>query len=112
MATRHYLHWNDERRLGAEGKAEAIDNGIAWKPGHGCAERVRNKHREYGILCPRLYVAVASFKCDVTSGKPADLRRMGDGARCEYLCFAHFAEQFGRLPEFNNKKDSPKGKNR
>ena len=97
---------------GLKGRLKQFDNGIAWKPGHGGAERVRNKHREYGILSPRLYVAVAAFKCDVTSGKPSDLRRMGDVARFEYLCFAHFAEQFGKLPEFNNKKDSPKGKNR
>jgi hypothetical protein len=61
-----------------------------------------------GTLCECLYVAVASFKCDVTSGRPADLRTMGDVAQFEYLCFSHFVERFGRMPEFNNKKDTLK----
>jgi hypothetical protein len=29
---------------------------------------------------------------------------MGEVARFEYVCFAHFVERFGRLPEFNNNK--------
>ena len=33
---------------------------------------------------------------------------MGDVARFEYLCLAEYVEKFGVLPEFNNKKDSPK----
>ncbi len=33
---------------------------------------------------------------------------MGNVTRFEYWCFAHFVEQFGELPEFNNKKEAPK----
>jgi hypothetical protein len=53
-------------------------------------------------------VAVVPFKCDTTSNKPKDLRKMGDVAKFEYSCFAHFVERFDELPEFNNKRDSPK----
>jgi len=37
-----------------------------------------------------------------------DLRKMGEVAMAEYECFARFAEKFGRVPEFNDKKRSPK----
>jgi hypothetical protein len=93
---------------GLRGRLKQFDNTILGKTGHGGADRVRYKHRDYGALCQRLFVAVAPFKCDVTSGKPSDLRTMGDVAQFEYLCFAHFAEQFGKLPEFNNKKEALK----
>ncbi len=33
---------------------------------------------------------------------------MGEVAKFEYICFAYFVEVFGELPEFNNKKESPK----
>jgi hypothetical protein len=33
---------------------------------------------------------------------------MGEVAKYEYECFALFAEKFGHLPEFNDKKRSPK----
>jgi hypothetical protein len=33
---------------------------------------------------------------------------MGNVARFEYLCFAEFAERFGRLPRFNDKANAPK----
>ena len=33
---------------------------------------------------------------------------MGRIAKHEYDCFAAFVEMFGRLPEFNDKKKSPK----
>ena len=33
---------------------------------------------------------------------------MGDVAKHEYECFAVFAETFDRLPEFNDKKKSPR----
>jgi hypothetical protein len=70
--------------------------------------RVRFKFRNYDQLIQNLYVAVVPFKCDTTSNKPKDLRKMGDVAKFEYSCFAHFVERFGELPEFNNKRDSPK----
>jgi hypothetical protein len=33
---------------------------------------------------------------------------MGDVARFEYWCLAHFVERFHRLPNFNDKKKAPK----
>lgn len=93
---------------GLKGRLKQFDNTISGKTGHGGADRVRFKHRNYGKLVKNLYVAVVPFKCDATSNEPTDLKKMGEVARFEYLCFAHFVEKFGELPEFNNKKHSPK----
>jgi hypothetical protein len=35
---------------------------------------------------------------------------MGAVARAEYLAFAKYAERFGVLPKYNDKKNSPKRK--
>lgn len=93
---------------GLKGRLKQFDNTIIGKSGHGGADRVRFKHRNYGKLVPHLYVAAVPFKCDVTTNEPQDLRKMGDVAKFEYLCFAQFVERFGELPEFNNKKESLK----
>jgi hypothetical protein len=94
--------------LGLRGRLKQFDNTIVGKTGHGGADRVRYKHRDYAALCKALQVAVAAFNCNVSSIVPADLLIMGEVARFEYVCFAHFVERFGRLPEFNNKKMAPK----
>lgn len=60
------------------------------------------------MLAAKLYVAVRSFECDVTSHRASDLRVMGAVAQHEYECFACFAEKFERLPEFNDMNRSPK----
>lgn len=93
---------------GLKGRLKQFDNTIIGKTGHGGADRVRYKHRDYGVLCERLFVATVAFACDVRSNSPTDLRIMGDVAQFEFLCFAHFVETFGRMPEFNNKKDTKK----
>ena len=93
---------------GLKGRLKQFDNTISGKTGHGGADRVRFKYRNYGKLVQNLYVAVVPFKCDATSNEPADLRKMGEVAKFEYSCFAYFVYKFGELPEFNNKKDSPK----
>lgn len=93
---------------GLKGRLKQFDNTIAGKSGHGGADRVRYKHREYSRLCQHLHVAVAAFECDPTSARPTDLRIMGDVAQFEYWCFAHFVDVFGKLPEFNNKQDALK----
>jgi hypothetical protein len=93
---------------GLRGRLKQFDNTLVGKSGHGGADRVRYKFRDPIALMPCLYVAVAPFECDVTSGNVSDLRTMGDVAQFEYLCFAHFVERFGRLPDFNNKKESRK----
>ena len=78
------------------------------KSTHGGAERVRFKHRDYEKLINRLYVAVAPFRCDVKSNNPVDLKIMGKVAKFEYECLAHYVEIYNKLPEFNDKKRSPK----
>ena len=93
---------------GLKGRLKQFDNTIVGKKGHGGADRVRYKYRNYSNLVKGLYVAVAPFKCDTLSNEPKDLRTMGQVARFEYICFAYFVERFGKLPEFNNKKESPK----
>lgn len=93
---------------GLKGRLKQFDNTISGKKGHGGADRVRYKYQDYGKLKGKLFVSVASFKCDVKSNKPSDLRIMGEVTKFEYDCFAHFVELFNSLPEFNNKKQSPK----
>lgn len=93
---------------GLTGRLKQFDNTIKGKNGHGGADRVRYKHQDYQKLVTNLFVAVASFECDVKSNTPQDLRIMGEVAKFEYNCFAHFTELFKHLPEFNDQKSSPK----
>jgi len=73
---------------------------------HGGAARVRFKHRHYGRLVQRLFVSVLPVHCDVKSNQSGDLRLMG--VELEYICLARYAQRFNRLPEFNDKRRSPK----
>jgi len=75
---------------------------------HGGADRVRMRYAHYEQLVPALFVSIASFKCDPTSLRPRDLRKMGEVAKFEFVCLARFVERFGRLPEFNDRQASPK----
>ena len=93
---------------GLKSRLRQFDNTIKGGNGHGGGHRVRFKHPDYHNLARRLYVSVCSCRCDVESSRPTDLRIMGDVAKLEYECFAVFVEKFGRLPEFNDKKRSPK----
>ncbi|WP_178861605.1 hypothetical protein [Thiomicrorhabdus cannonii] len=93
---------------GLKGRLKQFDNTIAGKSGHGGADRVLYKYQDYEELTLKLYISVRSFSCDVKSNHPTDLRIMGMVAKFEYDCFAYFVEKFGELPEFNNKKKSPK----
>jgi hypothetical protein len=94
---------------GLQGRLQQFDNTISGKRlAHGGADRVRHGYASYARLAPQLYVSIARFACDPTSGLPADLRKMGSVARFEYLCFAEFVERFGRLPRFNDKTNAPK----
>ena len=76
--------------------------------GHGGGHRVRFKHSDYHELTSHLFVSVCPWECDVTLNDPANLRLMGEVTKHEYECFALFVEMFGNLPEFNDKKKSPK----
>ena len=93
---------------GLKARLQQFDNTIKGKSGHGGADRVRYKHKDYQQLTEKLFVSVASFACDVKSNLPDDLLVMGDVAKFEYECFAAFARIHGTLPEFNDKKSAPK----
>jgi hypothetical protein len=93
---------------GLRGRLNQFDNTLRDKSGHGGAQRFRRKYRDGNALAKKLYVAVCPFKCDVSTNKPSDLRVMGDVVRAEYLDLAKYASLFRRLPEFNDKKKSPK----
>ena len=93
---------------GIKSRLQQFQNTIRGGRGHGGAYRVRYKHKKYDVLAPTLYVSACYTVCDVTSKKPKDLRRMGEVAKKEYECFAVFVRRFGRLPEFNDMKRSPK----
>lgn len=93
---------------GLKARRKQFDRTISGHLEHGGADRVLHAYPSYSRLVPKLYVAVAPFTCDVTTNKPNDLRTMGEVARFEYLCFATYAQKFGRLPRFNDKLGSPK----
>jgi hypothetical protein len=108
--------WSDEiiyigmtnAKGGLKSRLQQFENTIIGKTGHGGAERVRHKHGNYNLLVSKLFVSVSHTECNVESNKPSDLRLMGAITQQEYEYFAIFAEKFGRLPEFNDKKKSPK----
>jgi hypothetical protein len=93
---------------GLKSRLKQFDDTVRGKESHGGAQRVRFKHRNYEKLKHRLYVAVSNFDCEVTSNRPEDLRIMGAVACFEFECLAAFAEVFGSLPEFNDRRRSPK----
>ena len=99
---------------GLRGRLNQFNNTLRDKsgPGHGGAQRFRRKYRNGNTLAKKLYVAVCPFKCDVSTNKPSDLRVMGEVVRAEYLAWAKYATLFHRLPEFNDKKKSPKEQKR
>ncbi len=89
---------------GLKSRLKQFDN----TTGHGGADRFRYKHQIYNNLVNQLYVSVCPFYCDVKSNRPDDLRIMGEVAKFEYDCMATYVEKFGHLPEFNDKRRSPK----
>ena len=93
---------------GLKSRLQQFDNTIKGGDGHGGGHRVRFKHPDYAKLTEQLYVSVCPEECDVASNSPSDLRVMGKVTSDEYECFALFVEAFGHLPEFNDKKRSPK----
>jgi len=93
---------------GVKSRLCQFDNTIKGGDGHGGGHRFRFKYPNYRKLMDKLYVSVCLFECDVQSEEPSALRIMGGTAKYEYECFALFVEKFGHLPEFNDKKRSPK----
>ena len=62
----------------------------------------------YASLRQQLYVGVATFECDVSSGLSSDFLVMGRVASFGYECFAQCVDVRGRVPEFNNKQATKK----
>lgn len=93
---------------GLRARLRQFDNTILGKEGHGGGERVRYKYRNYDQLARKLFVSVCPVKCNIKSCNPDDLLKMGEVAYLEYYCFAKYAQLFGHLPEFNDKKRSAK----
>jgi hypothetical protein len=93
---------------GLKARLQQFENTIKGGEGHSGARRVRFKHPDYRVLTSQLFVSVCPWPCDVTVNDPKNLRIMGEVAKHEYECFALFVEMFGHLPEFNDKKKSPK----
>ncbi|PKP55844.1 hypothetical protein CVT91_14535 [Candidatus Atribacteria bacterium HGW-Atribacteria-1] len=102
-----YIGMTNSKR-GLKRRLRQFDNTIFGKEGHGGAKRVRYKYKDYGKLIKCLYVAICSFKCDVNSNKEKDLLIMGKVTEYEYICLSEYVKRFSMLPEFNNKKLSPK----
>ncbi|MFO0965783.1 MAG: hypothetical protein U0793_09400 [Gemmataceae bacterium] len=92
---------------GLKARLKQFEDTIRGREGHGGAQRVRFKHRDYQLLTAQLFVSVCPYACDVKND-PENLRIMGEVAKHEYECFALFVERFGSLPEFNDKQKSPK----
>lgn len=85
-------------KSGLKGRLNQFDNTINGKTWHGGADRFLYKYSDYNSLCPKLYVAVQCFECNVQSNKSADLIIMGEVARFEYVCFAEFVKKYSKLP--------------
>lgn len=95
-------------QAGLKGRLKQFDNVAIGKKGHGGAERFMHNFKNKEELAPHLYVAVWSFPCDVKASTPTDLVVMGRVAKAEYECFAKYVELYGKLPKYNDKKNSPK----
>lgn len=92
---------------GLRARLRQFDKTMAGTLRHGGADRVRFKHRGYSSFVKKAYVAVAVFKCQPEVCSSRDLRIMGEVARFEYRCLAHFVDRFSRLPAFND-REAPK----
>jgi hypothetical protein len=96
--------------LGLKGRLSQFDNSLRNKSdsGHGGADRFRFDYHDGNKLAKKLYVAVCPFMCKVSEITPENLIVQGKVAMAEYLAFAEYFQQFGRLPKYNNKKTAPK----
>lgn len=97
-------------RTGLRGRLNAFNNSLRDKkgPGHGGAERFRFDFIDGNRLAQNLYVSVYSLECNTSSIARKDLETMGDVTRSEYVAFANYAELYGELPKYNDKRRSPK----
>ncbi|MBN8751129.1 MAG: hypothetical protein J0I65_27050 [Variovorax sp.] len=106
----HIVYFGMTNSLGGLAqRLKQFDSAINGGPGHGGAMRFLPQYPAGSdTLLHRLYVAVWPFDCDVRSIEPANLLKMGEVLYAEFYCFAEFSKRFSRLPQFNDKKASPK----
>jgi hypothetical protein len=83
---------------------------IEGKLQHGGADRFKEgyRHLSSNVIFSNLYVAVCPFYCNVESNEEKDFHIMGEVAKSEYVCFAEYVKHHGKLPKFNDKKNSKK----
>jgi hypothetical protein len=94
---------------GLAGRLKQFDATIkAGPPRHGGADRMKRRHPDYRKLTPSLYLALAPFDCNPRTNRHRDLQMMGEVAKFDYSCLAEYEKAHGCLPEFNDKKASPK----
>jgi len=96
---------------GINNRLGQLDRTLKGKEGHGGAVRMRSIYDyDYAEFTKGLFVSIYPIKCIVSKEHtmPNDQRKMGQVAYLEYECFARYMEKFHRLPEFNDKKRSPK----
>lgn len=93
---------------GLKKRLKQFDNTLKGRANnHGGAQRMRHKYKN-NVPIKKLYISTQSFRCDVLSNQVEDLLKMGKVTQFEYVCFAKHIKQYNRLPEFNDKKRSPK----
>jgi len=93
------------------------------KGAHGGAKRFKPFYEKEKIKDwqKNLYISIWSFKGyekniykqgsfdkENTQKVIKNLTIMGDICKAEYHCFSKFVSEHGRMPQFNNQKDSPK----
>ena len=80
-------------------------------PQHGGAERFLYAYKKgRKDLEKVLFISVLPVRCNPSSNEAGDLRKMGRVCSLEYEYQAQYVDKFGTgLPQFNDKKDSPKG---
>lgn len=94
---------------GLQSRLNQFDDTISGRrTNHGGADRFRYVHRNYRVLTQSLYVAIHPVRCDTSIVTPRLLRCLGRVARLEYEYQAQYLARYKRLPQFNDKKISPK----
>jgi hypothetical protein len=105
-----YVGMSNNANGGLQTRLKQFKNTIELKPAqHGGAERFLYDYKEgRKKLEKTLFISVLYVECDPCSNNADDLRKMGKVCNLEYEYWARYVEKFGRLPKYNDKKDSPK----
>ena len=75
---------------------------------HGGAERVRFKHPNYIDFFEKTYISARIFPLSISRDSSNDWRVKGDCVGHEYKSFADYFDEYNKLPEFNDQKESKK----